>query len=101
MAKRKWDIELTKRLKDNLDQILLYLSQKISEKYSQNFLKEFYDKLHDIQRFPKMYPKFSNLNKPNIRHFVFNNYRIVYEIITENKIIRILTIFHAKQQSKI
>lgn len=79
MGSRKWNVDLTQRAKDNLEQILLFLSQQISEKYAQSFLYGFYEKLEDIQCFPKMYSRFPNLDKQNIRYFIYNNYLIVYE----------------------
>ena len=41
--------------------------------------------------------KLPDLEDPNIRHFVYNKYRIVYQLIDQEYIIRILTIFHSRQ----
>jgi len=77
MADREWTIELSKSAEDNMDQILLYISQQ----QVQAFLRGFYYTLEDIKRFPRMYAKLPDLDDPNIRHFIYNKYRIVYELI--------------------
>jgi mRNA-degrading endonuclease RelE of RelBE toxin-antitoxin system len=48
-----------------------------------------------------MYAKLLDLDDPNICHFEYNKYRIIYEITEQPKIIRILTLFHSKQQLKL
>jgi plasmid stabilization system protein ParE len=101
MADRDWTIELSKNTEENINQILLYISQNISQQQVQTFLRGFYDTLEDIKRFPRMYAKLPDLNDPNIRHFIYNKYRIVYEIIETERIIRILTIFHSRQQLRL
>ena len=98
MVKVKWTLELSKRAEDNIDQILLYISQNISRQQAQSFLRGFYDILEDLKHFPRMYAKLPDLEDPNIRHFIYNNYRIIYELIEKDHIIRILTIFHSRQQ---
>ncbi|MHA1526881.1 MAG: type II toxin-antitoxin system RelE/ParE family toxin [Promethearchaeota archaeon] len=85
MANREWTIELSKSAEDNIDQILLYVSQNISQQQVQSFLRGFYDTLEDIKRFPRMYAKYPDLDDPNIRHFIYNKYRIVYELIETEK----------------
>jgi len=97
MADREWTIELSKSAEDNMDQILLYISQQ----QVQAFLRGFYDTLEDIKRFPRMYAKLPDLDDPNIRHFIYNKYRIVYELIETERVIRILTIFHSRQQLRL
>ena len=98
MADREWTIELSKSAEDNIDQILLHFSQNISQQQIQAFLRGFYNTLEDIKRFPRMYAKLLDLDDPNIRHFIYNKYRIVYELIEAERVIRILTIFHSRQQ---
>jgi len=97
MADREWTIELSKSAEDNMDQILLHISQQ----QVQAFLRGFYDTLEDIKRFPRMYAKLPDLDDPNIRHFIYNKYRIVYELIETERVIRILTIFHSRQQLRL
>ncbi len=101
MAGREWIIELSKSTENNMDQILLYLSQYVSQKQAQTFLRGFYDTLEDIKRFPRMHAKLPDLEDPNIRHFIYNKYRIVYELIEKERVIRILTIFHSRQQLRL
>ena len=105
MADREWTIELSKSAEDNMDQILLHISQNISQNISQQqvqaFLRGFYDTLEDIKSFPRMYAKLLDLDNPNIRHFIYNKYRIVYELIETERVIRILTIFHTRQQLRL
>ena len=98
MAKVEWTLELSKRAENNIDQILLHISQNSSQKKAQSFLRGFYDVLEDLKLFPRMYAKLSDLEDPNIRNFIYNNYRIIYELIEKNHIIRILTIFHSRQK---
>ncbi len=81
MADREWTIELSRSAEDNIDQILLYISQNISQQQVQVFLRGFYDTLEDINRFSRIYVKLPDLDDPNIRHFIYNKYRIVYELI--------------------
>ena len=77
MVKWEWTIELSKRADNNIDQILLNISQNISLHQAQSFLRGFYDTLEDIKHFPFMYAKLPDLEDPNIRHFIYNKYRIV------------------------
>jgi len=101
MAEREWTIELSKKAENNIDLILLYISQNSSRKQAKTFLRGFYDTLEDIKRFPRMYAKLFDFEDPNIRHFIYNKYRIVYELIEKEHIIRILTIFHSRQQLRL
>ncbi len=41
MAEREWIIELSKRAEDNIDLILLYISQNSSRNQAQTFLRGF------------------------------------------------------------
>jgi plasmid stabilization system protein ParE len=101
MAEVEWTIELSHRAENNIDKILLYISQNSSLQKAQSFLKGFYEALEDLKRFPRMYAKLPDLEDPNIRNFIYYKYRIVYELIkSENRII-ILTIFHSRQQLKL
>lgn len=52
MAEREWKIELSKKAENNIDLILLYISQNSSRIQAQTFLRGFYDTLEDIKRFP-------------------------------------------------
>ncbi|MEE9378985.1 MAG: type II toxin-antitoxin system RelE/ParE family toxin [Candidatus Lokiarchaeia archaeon] len=99
MVDREWTIELSKSAEDNMDQILLYISQNISQQQVQAFLRGFHDTLEDIKHFPRMYAKLPDLDDPNIRHFIYNKYKIVYELIETERVIRILTIFHSHEGS--
>ncbi|MBD3254803.1 MAG: hypothetical protein GF383_06905 [Candidatus Lokiarchaeota archaeon] len=101
MVKREWNIEFTIKAENNIKQILLYKTQNISLLNAQSFLKGFYETLEDLKLFPRMYAKLPDLDDPNIRHFVYNKYRIIYELIEDLKIIRILTLFHSKQKLKL
>ena len=67
MAEREWTIELSKKAENNIDLILLYISQNSSRKQAQTFLRGFYDTLQDLKRFPRMYAKLLDLEDPNIR----------------------------------
>ncbi len=100
MAKIKWSVELSKRAENNIDQILLNISQNQSLQQAQSFLIGFYEILENIKQFPRMYAKFPDLEDPNIRHFIYNSYRIIYELNEKDKKINLLTIFHSRQQIK-
>ena len=101
MVEVEWTIELSHRAENNLDQVLVHISQRSSQQQAQSFLRGFYEGLEDLKRFPRMYVKLPDLEDPNIRYFIFNNYRIVYELIESDKRIIILTIFHSRQQLRL
>ncbi len=56
MVERAWTIGLSRRAENNIDQILLYISQTISLQQAQSFLREFYDKLENLKIFLKCIP---------------------------------------------
>jgi len=95
MVRPKWKIEWTKHASVELEDIKNYIA-KDSVKYAQRVVNKLLSVSSILQNFPEagniMYIGIKLQNK-NIRQLVEGNYRIVYEIKTNNTI-RILSVHH-------
>jgi len=84
---------------DDLGDIGDYIAES-SEKYAKLTVKRLYEKVDILKQFPQAGRVVPEKNEENLRELIEGNYRIIYEIISENSIY-ILTIYHSARDLKI
>ena len=67
-----------------------------SEKYSKIQVQRFFDKVKVLESFPDIGRKVPEKNNSIFRELIIGNYRIIYKIISLNRI-DIITVHHSKR----
>ncbi|HYV90727.1 MAG TPA: type II toxin-antitoxin system RelE/ParE family toxin [Chitinophagales bacterium] len=88
MAKIRWN----KIALDDLDNIAEYIA-KDSERYAAITIQKIFDRADHLKLFPFGGRKVPEMNHENIRELIEGNYRIIYEVHSQDDI-EILTVFH-------
>jgi addiction module RelE/StbE family toxin len=94
------EIRISEKAKRQLRNIYNYYSEN-SIQYAEHFIEDFYNKIESLIEFPKMYGVIPQLEKHNIRKLLFRNYRILYQIDENEKLIKVVAILHLKQRLQI
>jgi len=90
-------IELDDKFKKNFQSIFEHIAKdKITA--SRRFKRELFKKIDEIVNFPHKYRKSYYFDDKNIRDMTFKGYTIVYEILTDEKIIIVLDIFNQNKR---
>jgi addiction module RelE/StbE family toxin len=80
---------------NNLNDIGEYISVDIV-KYAQITVEELFTCVDILSNFPESGRIVPEFNNPKIREIIKGNYRLVYKIISKNKIV-VLTVHHSKR----
>ena len=88
------EIEWSEAAKNNLNEILEYISQD-SPQYANYLSERIFESLENLKNFPQIGRKVPELNDPNIIELILQNYRIVYLFLGYK--IEILTIIHGRR----
>jgi toxin ParE1/3/4 len=71
-----------------------------SEKYAKFTIKKLYERTDVLKIFPKSGRIVPEKNEENIRELIEGNYRIIYEIFSD-ELIYVLTVFHSARELRI
>lgn len=74
-----------------LKSIQFYIENRSSSKIARDFIKKLMEKTEILTRFPEMGRVVPEINSPNIRELIEENYRLVYRLSQEK--IEIITVF--------
>jgi addiction module RelE/StbE family toxin len=80
---------------NNLNDIGEYISVD-SVKYAQITVEELFNCVQILSTFPESGRIVPEFNNPKIREIIKGNYRVVYKIISKNKMV-VLTVHHSKR----
>jgi plasmid stabilization system protein ParE len=83
---------------DDLGDIGDYIAGS-SEKYAKLTVKRLYEKVDILKQFPQAGRIVPEKNEESVRELIEGNYRVIYEIISEN-LIYILTVYHSARDLK-
>jgi len=78
---------------DDLGSIGDYIAEN-SEKYAKLTIQKIYERTEILKSFPQAGRIVHEKNEENVSELIEGNYRIIYEIISEN-VIYILTVYHS------
>ena len=92
------DVNWTKRALKDIDNIAEFIAED-SFYYAQVQVKRFFDKVEILKKYPTIGRVVPEKKQSNIREIILGNYRIIYKIISENKI-DILTVHYSKRLLK-
>ncbi|SDY53229.1 addiction module toxin, RelE/StbE family [Proteiniborus ethanoligenes] len=81
----------------DLENIRDYISRD-SEYYGLIVVERIFDAVEKLSRFPNIGREVSEINNPNIREILLNNYRIIYKV--DEDYILILIIVHGARDLK-
>jgi addiction module RelE/StbE family toxin len=95
MAKLIWTDHALK----DLDDIGEYIAEN-SDKYARLTIKRLFEKTRILKKFPKTGRIVPEKNQENLRELIEGNYRIIYEIVTADRIY-ILTVYHSARELKL
>jgi toxin ParE1/3/4 len=84
---------------DDLTNIAEFI-RKDSEKYARIVVKNIRDRVMQLKQFPASGKLVPEIERSEIRELIYGNYRIIYSIISSNRI-DILTIHHSARQLKL
>jgi toxin ParE1/3/4 len=70
-----------------------------SERYAKLTIKKLYDRTNILKEFPRTGRIVPEKNEENVRELIEGNYRIIYEITSDN-LIYILTVHHSSKDLK-
>jgi plasmid stabilization system protein ParE len=79
----------------DLESIGDYIAEN-SEKYAKLTIQRIFEKISILENYPKIVPE---KNEENVGELIKGNYRIIYEIISED-LIYILTVYHSARNLK-
>ena len=91
MVKLHW----TPQAIDDLEAIFEYISHD-SRSVAKLFVEKIYYRVDQIRHFPMSGRKVPEINDETVRELIYNNYRIVYQVLNENHV-RILTVFQSSK----
>jgi toxin ParE1/3/4 len=83
---------------DDLDNVGEYIAEN-SERYAKLTIQKIFERTDVLKSFPRAGRIVPEKNEENVRELVEGNYRIIYEIISEN-LIYILTVYHSARDLK-
>lgn len=83
---------------DDLGDIGDYIAEN-SEKYAKLTVQKIYERTEIVKSFPQAGRIVPEKNEENVRELIEGNYRIIYEIISEN-LIDVLTVYHSARDLK-
>ena len=95
-----YNVEVSKRAEDDLDNIITYISQNLSApKAASDFADKIYDCYDNLENNPYIYSACndSRLNKEGYRRALVKNYLVVFKIHEDNKAVHVHAIFHGSQ----
>lgn len=95
MVKLIW----TEQAINDLEDIGDYIAES-SEKYAKLTVKRLYEKSDILKQFPQTGRIVPEKNEETVRELIEGNYRIIYEIVSED-LIYILTVYHSARDLKI
>jgi toxin ParE1/3/4 len=78
---------------EDIENIADYIA-KDSEKYAQVQVRDFFEAARALEEFPKAGRIVPELNDKSIRELIAGFYRIIYRILTKEKI-EVLTVYHS------
>ena len=90
MAKIRWTSKAVKQLK----QIVDFISED-SNHYATLTVRNIFKKVRLLKSHPRLGRIVPELNEPDVREMIYQNYRTVYQI--KDDIIEILTVFRSSQ----
>ncbi len=88
-------IDWSNQVFDDIDSIAEYLSQ-YSKPFAEAFVSKVFEKAELLKSFPEMGRIVPEIGSKNVRELIYKQYRIVYQIVSRDKI-RILTVHHSAQ----
>lgn len=88
-------IDWSNQVFDDLDSIAEYLAT-YSEAYAKTFVNKVFEKAELLKAFPEMGRMVPEVNSPRVRELVYRQYRIVYQIVSKERI-RVLTVQHSSR----
>lgn len=80
----------------DLKEIYNYISQD-SIYYAKKTIREIKERIANLQFFPYSGRKIPEINQKNFLEIIYKHYRIMYKIVSNNKIL-ILRIFHSSRK---
>ena len=83
---------------DDLGDIGDYIAEN-SEMYAKLTIQKIYERTDILKSFPQAGRIVPEKNEENVRELIEGNYRIIYEIVSEN-LIYILTVYHSARNLK-
>ena len=83
---------------DDLEDIGNYIAEN-SEMYAKLTIQKIYERTDILKSFPQAGRIVPEKNEENVRELIEGNYRIIYEIVSEN-LIYILTVYHSARNLK-
>jgi len=86
MAQINW----TDQAKDDIDNLIKFLAPQ-SESYAKVQVQRIFDKVNLLTRLPRLGRVVPELEYKNVRELIIGSYRVVYHLVSENRI-DILTI---------
>ena len=84
---------------DDLGDIANYIGES-SEKYASLTVQKLYKKVDILKSYPKSGRMVAEKNEEQVRELIEGNYRIIYEIASDD-LIYILTIYHSSRNLKL
>ncbi len=92
MVKICWTEQAIKNLKNIYDYIAVN-----SKVYAEQSTKRIVRATENIERFPRMGRVVPELEELGLREVLFQNYRIVYRLTSDEKFVEILAVVHASR----
>jgi toxin ParE1/3/4 len=89
MARINWTVQAV----DDMEKIAEYIA-KDSPKYAAIQIKRFRERVKILKNQQNIGSVVPELNSPKVKELILGNYRIIYEIISKNRI-DILTVHHS------
>ena len=86
----EYNIEFSETCLEEIEHICYYIDKELKAKKSSNKLrKKIHEKVQDLKRYPRMYPKIKMRNNTSreYRRIVIDNFVILYVIKKENTIL--------------
>ncbi len=88
-------IDWSNQVFEDIDNTAEYLSQ-YSKPFARAFVDKVFEKVERLKGFPEMVRMVPEIGNPNVRELLYKQYRIVYQLISRDKI-RVLTVQHSAQ----
>ena len=88
-------IDWSNQVFGDIDSTADYLAQ-YSKPFARAFVDKVFEKVDHLKTFPEMGRMVPEIGGPKVRELIYKQYRIVYQIVSNNHI-RILTVQHSSQ----
>ena len=95
MGQIKW----TEKAIKNVQAIFDYISRD-SKIYAARYVKALIHSTRKLEQVPRCGRVVPELQDPELREVIYNNYRIVYRIVGENDDVEILAVIHGARDMK-